>query len=44
MICAGRLEHDQRPVLFPYPADKGLLARSVIRYLDALIIVLNNEG
>jgi hypothetical protein len=25
VICAGRLEHDQRPVLLPYPADKGLI-------------------
>src|ERR1700756_3378603 len=38
VICAGRLEYDQRPVLFPYPADEGLLAGSVIRHLDALVI------
>jgi transposase InsO family protein len=38
VICAGRLEHDQRPVLLPYPADKGLMARSAIRNLDVLVI------
>src|SRR6202171_2098502 len=38
VICAGRLEHGQRPVLLPYPADKSLMARSAIRNLDVMVI------
>ena len=38
MICTSCLEYDQWHILSSYPADKGLVAGFVIRYLGVLVV------